>query len=93
MADKKDFGAAFGEYAGERLGRPVDRIVTGTPEPKEKQLTLFPPEDDRLNVRINSELKKDFEAAAAAEGLKPSSAVKKLVKQYVDNWKASGGSR
>ena len=99
MADnKKDFGAAFSSYAGERLSRPVDRIVTGqtTNEQTTKPtapaaLSPLAPDDDRLNIRINSDLKEAFTAAAAAEGLKPAAAVKKLMRQYVEAWQRKGG--
>ena len=99
MADnKKDFGAAFSSYAGERLSRPVDRIVTGqTPNEEATKpaapaaLSPLAPDDDRLNIRINSDLKEAFTAAAAAEGLKPAAAVKKLMRQYVEAWHRKGG--
>lgn len=95
MSDyKKDFGAAFSSYADGRISRPVDRIVTGqTPEGAQKPAALDPlaPDDDRLNLRVNSDLKAAFTAAAAAEGLKPAVVVKKLMRQYVENWHRKGG--
>lgn len=96
MSDnKKDFGAAFNSYVGDRLSRPVDRIVTGQTQPEEAQkpaaLDPLAPDDDRLNIRVNSDLKEAFAAAAAAEGLKPAAAVKKLMRQYVEAWHRKGG--
>ena len=96
MADyKKDFGAAFTSYADNRMSRSVDRIVTGQTQPEgtQKPAALDPlaPDDDRLNLRVNSDLKAAFTAAAAAEGLKPAVVVKKLMRQYVEAWQRKGG--
>lgn len=48
-------------------------------------------DDNRINIRISSALKADFEAAAAAEGTKSSAAIKKLMQKYVDEWHAHVG--
>jgi len=65
-------------------------------EPKDAQQgtniprTVLEPENERINFRVQETLKRDFTAAAAAHGLKPSAAIKQLMLEYVNQWKNGG---
>lgn len=65
-------------------------------EPKDAQLgaktptAALEPETERINIRVQETLKRDFTAAAAAHGLKPSAAIKQLMLEYVNQWKNGG---
>lgn len=65
-------------------------------EPKKAQqgaeipAAVLEPETERINIRVRETLKRDFTAAAAAHGLKPSAAIKQLMLEYVNQWKNGG---
>lgn len=52
--------------------------------------TVLEQETERIHIRVQETLKRDFTAAAAAHGLKPSAALKQLMLEYVKQWKNDG---
>lgn len=91
MAEKKDFGAAFNEYAAGREKRepsPLDRIVTNDLSDEVPDNGF---DSTRISFRLPESLKQDFIKAAAADGLKLSSGIKYVMTQYVNEWRRKGG--
>lgn len=57
------------------------------------KVPLMAPETERINIRISEELKRDFAAAAAEDGMNPSAAIKRLMREYVKAWKKNTGQK
>lgn len=57
------------------------------------KVPLIAPETERINIRISEELKRDFAAAAAHDGFNPSAAIKRLMREYVKDWKKNTGQQ
>ena len=57
------------------------------------KIPLIAPETEQIHFRVSAELKRDFAAAAADDGLNPSAAIKRLMREYVKAWKKDTGQQ